>query len=187
MVLSVPDRRATSGSTRSSSTPSYFSVQQRIAALDATTGKELWSHPVEVGAPGNRGINYWESRDRSDRRLLFGAAGTLRAIDARTGAPIKTFGKDGHVDMREGALRPLGGPSGTPGRVFENLFISRIESGEGYGSTPGDIRAFDVVTGRLVWTFHTIPHHGRIRLRHVARRRVQVGRRRQCLGRALGR
>ncbi len=131
-----------------------------IVALDAITGKEVWSHPVEGGAPGNRGINYWESKDRADRRLIFGAAGTLRAIDARTGAPIKTFGKDGHVDMRDGPLRPMGGPSGTPGRVFENLFITGSNTGEGYGSTPGDIRAFDVVTGKLVWTFHTIPHPG---------------------------
>jgi quinoprotein glucose dehydrogenase len=137
-----------------------FGPNSAIVALDAVTGKEMWAHPVEGGAPGNRGINYWESKDRKDRRLIFGAAGTLRAIDARTGAPIKTFGKDGHVDMRDGPLRPLGGPSGTPGRVFQNLFITGSNTGEGYGSTPGDIRAFDVVTGALVWTFHTIPHPG---------------------------
>jgi quinoprotein glucose dehydrogenase len=137
-----------------------FGPNSAIVALDALTGKQFWAHPVEGGAPGNRGINYWESSDRSDRRLIFGAAGTLRAIDARTGAPIKTFGKDGHVDMREGPLRPLGGPSGTPGRLFENLFITGSNTGEGYGSTPGDIRAYDVVTGNLVWTFHTIPHPG---------------------------
>jgi glucose dehydrogenase len=131
-----------------------------IVALDASTGKPIWSHLVEDGNPGNRGINYWESRDRSDRRLLFGAGGTLRAIDARTGEAIKTFGTNGRVDMRRGPVRPLGGPSGTPGRVFENLFITGSNTGEGYGSTPGDLRAFDVVTGKLVWTFHTIPYPG---------------------------
>jgi quinoprotein glucose dehydrogenase len=131
-----------------------------IVALDAATGKPIWNHPVEGGGPGNRGINYWESRDRSDRRLIFGASGSLRAIDARTGAPIPTFGVDGRVNMREGSPRPLGGPSGTPGRVFENLFITGSNTGEGYGSPPGDLRAFDVVTGKLVWTFHTIPHPG---------------------------
>ena len=67
---------------------------------------------------------------------------------------------DGRVNMREGTPRPLGGPSGTPGRVFENLFITGSNTGEGYGSPPGDLRAFDVVTGKLVWTFHTIPHPG---------------------------
>jgi quinoprotein glucose dehydrogenase len=131
-----------------------------IVALDAITGKPVWSHVVEGGSPGNRGINYWESADRSDRRLIFGAGGALRAIDARTGAPIRTFGVDGRVNMREGTPRPLGGPSGTPGRVFENLFITGSTTGEGYGSPPGDLRAYDIVTGRLVWTFHTIPHPG---------------------------
>jgi quinate dehydrogenase (quinone) len=62
--------------------------------------------------------------------------------------------------MRDGPLRPLGGPSDTPGRIFENLFITGSNTGEGYGSTPGDLRAYDVVTGNLVWTFHTIPHPG---------------------------
>jgi quinoprotein glucose dehydrogenase len=131
-----------------------------IVALDAASGKPLWTHAVEGGSPGNRGINYWESADRSDRRLLFGAGGSLRAIDARTGEAIRAFGVNGRVNMREGTPRPLGGPSGTPGRVFENLFITGSTTGEGYGSAPGDLRAYDIVSGRLVWTFHTIPHPG---------------------------
>ena len=134
--------------------------QNAIVALDATTGKPIWSHIPEGGSPGNRGINYWESKDRSDRRLIFAAGGALRAIDARTGQVIKTFGDNGSVAMRVGPLRPLGGPSGTPGRVFENLFLTGSTTGEGYGSAPGDVRAFDILTGKLVWTFHTIPHPG---------------------------
>ena len=131
-----------------------------IVALDAATGKQIWTHAVEGGSPGNRGINYWESRDRSSRRLIFGAGGTLRAIDAITGEPIAGFGADGRVDMRNGPFRPLGGPSGTPGRVFDNLFITGSNTGELFGSPPGDIRAFEILTGTLVWTFHTIPHPG---------------------------
>ncbi len=100
-----------------------FGPNTAIVALDAATGKQIWSHRRRRRPPGNRGINYWESKDRSDRRLIFGAGGTLRTIDARTGEPIETFGANGRVNMREGPLRPLGGPSGTPGRVFENLFI----------------------------------------------------------------
>lgn len=131
-----------------------------IVAIDAATGKQIWAHVPEGGSPGNRGINYWESKDRSDRRLFFGAGGSLRAIDAVTGEPITTFGVNGRVNMREGTPRPLGGPSGTPGRVFENLFITGSNTGEGYGSPPGDLRAYDVRTGKLIWTFHTIPHPG---------------------------
>jgi quinoprotein glucose dehydrogenase len=131
-----------------------------IVALDATTGSQIWAHAPEGGSPGSRGMNYWESADRSDRRLIFGAGGTLREIDARTGKVITSFGDNGRVAMRVGELRPLGGPSGTAGRVFENLFLTGSVTGETYGSPPGDLRAFDVVTGRLVWTFHTIPYPG---------------------------
>src|SRR4029453_12745059 len=131
-----------------------------LFAREAATGTQVWGHGVEDASPGNRGINYWENKDRSDRRLIFGAGGYLYAIDARTGHEIPTFGVNGRVARREGPLRPLGGPSGTAGRLFENLFITGSTTGEGYGSTPGDLRAFDVITGKLVWTFHTIPHPG---------------------------
>jgi quinoprotein glucose dehydrogenase len=130
-----------------------------IVALDAATGKEIWSHPVK-GTPTARGINYWQSKDGSDRRLFFGASGNLQAIDARTGKQILSFGDNGMVNMREGDFRPLGGPSSTPGRVFENLLIVGSGAGEGYDATLGDIRAYNVETGKLVWTFHTIPRPG---------------------------
>src|ERR1051325_10381804 len=75
-----------------------------LVALDASTGKELWIHEGLQGiAP--RGINYWESKDRSDRRLLFQRNSYLQAIDARTGKSILTFGKDGVVNLREGLRR----------------------------------------------------------------------------------
>src|SRR5579872_6463756 len=72
-----------------------------IVALDAATGKEIWTHAPEpeIKIITNRGINYWESKDRSDRRLLFASNHFLRAIDARTGKSIPTFGADGAVDL----------------------------------------------------------------------------------------
>jgi quinoprotein glucose dehydrogenase len=130
-----------------------------IVALDASTGKPIWSHVVE-GNIANRGINYWQSKDGSDRRLIFGAGTYLHEINARTGITINTFGDDGRVNMRVGTPRPLGGPSATPGRVFENLILVGSQTGEGYGSAPGDLRAYGVITGKLMWTFHTIPHPG---------------------------
>ena len=137
--------------------------QGSIVAVEAATGKQIWLHRVEgagTGGRATRGINYWESSDRSDRRLIFGAGGSLREIDAHSGSPITSFGDNGRVDMRVGPIRPLGGPSATPGRVFENLFLTGSQTGEGYGSTPGDLRAYDIVTGKLAWTFHTIPYPG---------------------------
>jgi quinoprotein glucose dehydrogenase len=128
-----------------------------VVALDAASGKELWTSTEEAT---ERGITYWESRDRSDRRLILTTNSGLREIDARTGQLIKTFGVNGTVDMRTGSTRRLAGPNKSPGRVFDDLLIVGSVPGEGYGSPPGDIRAYDVVSGKLVWTFHTIPRPG---------------------------
>jgi quinoprotein glucose dehydrogenase len=137
-----------------------------IAAIDAVTGKEIWTYTPDPPASviTNRGINYWESKDRKDRRLLFAANHMLKAIEARTGKPVPTFGANGRVDLKEGLRRDPKTltlvQSMTPGRVFEDLLILGSATNQGYGSGPGDIRAFDVRTGKVVWTFHTIPHPG---------------------------
>ena len=95
-----------------------------IVALDAATGKELWvaPDPVQDTLFPLRGINYWESADRSDRRLLFALNNLLQEIDARTGKSIPQFGKDGAVDLRDGLGRDPKSltlvQSTTPGRVF---------------------------------------------------------------------
>ena len=134
-----------------------------LVALDATTGKEIWIHGDLQGmAP--RGINYWESRDGLDRRLIYQRNGFLEEIDAKTGLSIVTFGKNGAVNLREGLGRDpmtIGQiQSPNPGKVFENLIILGSAPGEAYLSPPGDLRAFDVLTGALVWQFHTVPHPG---------------------------
>jgi len=137
-----------------------------IVALDAATGREIWIHPADPGTTiiTDRGINYWESPDRADRRLLFSSNHFLHALDARTGRLILTFGKAGSVDLKQGLDRDPAAiqlvQSTTPGRVFENLLILGSATNQGYGSAPGDIRAFDVRSGKLVWTFHTIPRPG---------------------------
>ena len=134
-----------------------------LVALDATNGKEIWIHANLKGiAP--RGINYWESKDGKNRRLIFQMNNFLQAIDANTGKSILTFGKNGLVDLREGLGRDpqnlARAQSGTPGKIFENLIMLGSSPGEGYMSGPGHLRAFDVVTGKLAWTFHTIPQPG---------------------------
>jgi len=133
-----------------------------IVALDAATGRELWQ-----GAPISgfnvRGVNYWESADGSDRRLIYSHSNFLHAIDARSGQPIPTFGADGRIDLRVGLDRDptaINADSRTPGRVFENLIIMGSATNQEYASAPGDIRAYDVRTGALVWTFHTVPRPG---------------------------
>jgi quinoprotein glucose dehydrogenase len=149
----------------------YFAAKQgSLVAVDATTGKELWVHAFTTaagvpsrfgGIAGLRGANYWESKDRTDRRLLVSSGGFLQAIDAQTGKLVDSFADHGKLDLKIGldrASRPLS--SRTPGRVFENILILGSATGEGYLAPPGDIRAVDVVTGKLLWVFHTIPRPG---------------------------
>jgi len=133
-----------------------------IVALDAATGKEIWRH-ANQGAIGARGLNYWESPDRSDRRLLYLNAGNLTAINAQNGETITSFGNNGRVDLRVALWREARNPLQTsnPGRVFENLVIISLPAqGAGYESTPADVQAYDVRTGKIVWVFHSIPHPG---------------------------
>lgn len=133
-----------------------------LVAVNAETGQELWRREG-LPAVTARGLNYWESKDGADRRLLFASGQMLQAIDARTGKSIPTFGIDGQVDLRRGLDRDpetITVASGTPGRVFDNLLILGSATNQEYGSAPGDIRAFDTRTGALVWTFHTVPRPG---------------------------
>ena len=134
-----------------------------IVALDAKTGKEIWIREG-MQAMTARGMNYWETRDGKDRRLIFSMNDYLQQIDAATGRPILSFGKDGVVDLREGLGRDPAAigriQSGNPGKVFENLVLLGGSTGEAYMSPPGDLRAYDVITGKLVWQFHTVPRPG---------------------------
>ena len=139
-----------------------------IVALDAATGKEMWTYHSKY-APTiemHRGINFWQSKDGSEQRLLIPFANHLEAIDAHSGQLITSFGDNGRVDLREGLGR---NPetvhqiqSATPGRVFEDLLILGSTTGEEYDSPPGDIRAYDVRTGKMAWIFHTVPHPGEL-------------------------
>lgn len=134
-----------------------------LIALEATTGKAIWIHEGLRGI-SSRGINYWESKDRKDRRLIFSVNSFLQELDALTGMTIMSFGKDGVVNLRDGLERDpskIGRvQSLSPGKIFENLVILGSAPGEAYVSPPGDLRAYDVRTGKLVWQFHTVPHPG---------------------------
>lgn len=136
-----------------------------LVALDAATGREIWVHPNNSRAVTARGINYWESKDRSDRRIFYCVSNYLVAIDARTGQLIPSFGDNGRTDIRVGfdgrdPKTVVRVQNNTPGRIFENVLILGSAGGADYDSNPGAIRAFDVRTGKLVWVFHTIPHPG---------------------------
>jgi quinoprotein glucose dehydrogenase len=134
-----------------------------LVALHAATGKELWIHANLRGIAA-RGINYWESKDRKDRRLLFQINDYLQAIDAVTGKSILTFGNNGLVDLKKDLGRDTATiarvQSGTPGKIFQNLLLLGSAGGENYLSAPGHLRAYNVITGKLEWIFYTIPQPG---------------------------
>jgi quinoprotein glucose dehydrogenase len=135
-----------------------------LVAVDAKTGRERWVRENMNGMT-SRGINYWESADGADQRLIFAMDSLLQEVDAKTGKSITSFGSNGSVDLREGLdgrdPATIGNiQSNTPGEVFENLIILGSAPGEGYMSAPGDIRAYEVLSGRQVWTFHTVPRPG---------------------------
>jgi quinoprotein glucose dehydrogenase len=140
-----------------------YAKNSSLVALSVKTGKEIWIHSNLAGI-SRRGLNYWESKDKNDKRLIFTLNNTLQAIDAVTGRSIKTFGENGYVDLRAGLNRE---PSSirrvqamTPGVLYDSLVIVGSAPGEGYFSPPGFVRAYNVLSGKLEWTFHTIPQPG---------------------------
>ena len=160
MVLSLRDTGLQPGRRRRRHVPA--GRNNSLIALDATTGKELWIHEG-LGGIVSRGINYWQSADGKDKRLLFSINSYLQAIDATTGKSILTFGENGTVDLRIGLARSQYAgriQSNSPGKIWKNLIILGSAAGEAFIAPPGDIRAYDVVTGHKVWQFHTIPQPG---------------------------
>ena len=116
-----------------------------LIALDPITGKEIWVHENLQGITA-RGVNYWQSKDGKDRRLIFEMNNYIQEIDANTGKSILTFGTNGLVDLKQGLGRDPKNinriQSNNPGKVFENLLILGSAPGEAFLSAPGDLRAF---------------------------------------------
>jgi len=139
-----------------------FTPSQQLIALDGATGKLLWKFDSTIkGTQPDRGIAYWT--DGKEKRLLAGVMNFVYALDLATGKLIPSFGKNGRIDLREGlgrepALQSVALTS--PGVIYKDLLIVGGRNPETLPAPPGDIRAYDVRTGALQWSFHTIPHPG---------------------------
>ncbi len=140
------------------------SGRHRVYAIDAVTGRQLWCFDPFNGHEGggvNRGVTYWQ--DKEDKRILFTAGDHLFAVNALTGKIIERFGSKGRVSMNDGFR---GDPSSisviptSPGIVFGDLLIMGTEVSELYAAEPGYIQAYNIKTGKRIWTFHTVPLPG---------------------------
>jgi quinoprotein glucose dehydrogenase len=137
-----------------------YTGKQIVVALDAATGKSLWTFDNGVGGDQpTRGLAYWS--DGKSARLLAGVMDRLYALNPNTGKPIETFGEHGFVDLRRGLGNDYHLNADyltSPGVIFHDLIIVGFRTSEAHPAAPGDIRAYDVRTGRLKWSFHTIPY-----------------------------
>jgi quinoprotein glucose dehydrogenase len=146
-----------------------YTPTHKAFAVKADTGAPLWTFDSGIRGSGpNRGVMYWEgpapSRVEDRDRRIFAAVGNfIYALEAATGKPIPAFGTDGRIDLRENLGRDpqtQGDRLTSPGVIYKDLMIVGGRVGESLPTSPGDIRAYDVRTGALKWTFHTIPHPG---------------------------
>jgi quinoprotein glucose dehydrogenase len=138
---------------------------QKVFALNAATGALLWKFDSGMrGTQPDRGLAYWSAGN--DKRILVGVMHFLYALDASSGKPVPSFGQGGRIDLREGLGRaPASAQSislTSPAVIYRDLVIVGGRNPETLPAPPGDIRAFDVRSGKLRWSFHTIPHPGEL-------------------------
>ncbi len=137
-----------------------------LFALKAGTGEELWKFDaLNDDVNVSRGIAYWE--DDEERRILYTVGSKLYAVNADNGKQISAFGEHGKVDLHEGLSTNRKGDTDSlsvratsPGIIYKNTFIIGSSVSESGDAAPGHIRAFDVISGKLKWVFHTVPHPG---------------------------
>lgn len=137
---------------------------QKVFALDAATGKQLWQFDSGIkGTQPNRGLTWWSQG--SENRLFVGVMNFLYCLDPATGMPIASFGENGRIDLRKNLRGDYTKQSialTAPGIIYKDLIVVGGRNPETHPAPPGDIRAFDVHTGALRWAFHTIPHPGEV-------------------------
>ena len=141
----------------------YVAGANGIFAIEPETGRQIWHY--EATQVALRGLAYWPGDKGTHPRVFAGVKGGMVALDATTGKPATGFANEGLLDLKQGVLGDL--PDGrlslqSPPAIYKNLVIAGSSNGEGSPTVGayGDIRAWDTYTGKLVWTFHTVPRPG---------------------------
>ena len=137
----------------------------RVVALDPTNGKEVWAFKLPSGNPSTRGVEYFPGDSQTPPQIVFGTSDAkLYSLHADTGRPNESFGDKGVVDLNTPEiLQGLPGNNGlsSPPIMYKHLVITGGRTQEGPTKGPaGDVRAWDVHNGKLVWTFHSVPRAG---------------------------
>jgi glucose dehydrogenase len=140
-------------------------LHHSIVALEPESGKEIWKYDLGTAAAPLRGVAYWQGDQTIPAEILAGTSdGRLLAINAKTGKLVPGFGKEGVLDLRPGVADKFPTAAyhmASPGVIYRNLIITGAQGKEDDPDGPAmDVRAWDLRTGKLVWTFHTIPHPG---------------------------
>src|ERR1700730_5301235 len=140
------------------------SPYNRIVALEPETGKKIWEYESD-STPSTRGISYWAGDKTLPPQIIVGTMnGWLFTLNAKTGKLTTSFGDNGKVNLKTGIADHF--PKGavlmsTPAAIYKNLIFTGEQLQEAPAKGPsGDVRAWDVHTGKLVWTFHTVPRPG---------------------------
>jgi glucose dehydrogenase len=146
----------------------------QVAAIDAASGKTKWVYDPKIYENGlgiptfgwrHRGVAYWRNGD-DERIVILTAFAQMIALDAKTGQPLPMFGANGRIDLTQGLRRPVDRDYYTmtsPPVIVRDIIVvgsSVFDWWEKRPPPPGDVRGFDVVTGRLLWTFHTVAQEG---------------------------
>ena len=141
----------------------FITYGKNVAALAADTGAVVWKF-VAPAVASRRGVSYWPGDATHPARIVTGSGDKMMALDAATGQIVPGFGVDGYVDLRQGITGDTPGniSLASPPTIFRNMIITGGNNGEGSPSKGlyGDIRAWDVITGKMLWAFHTVPRAG---------------------------
>jgi len=132
----------------------YLPAADRVVALDPSSGAEIWRHPVEGGAPSQRGVAYWPGGDGTPARIFFTSGRRLIAVDAASGAPALEFGAAGEVDM---VVPYISVPF-----VYDDIIVVGANTPPGTGGGIGNARAYDARTGAKIWEFSSVPQPGHV-------------------------
>jgi quinoprotein glucose dehydrogenase len=131
----------------------YYPVGTAVVALEPETGKEIWRHAVADGA-ARRAVSYWAGDGAHEPRIYYSTGNKIWALKAATGEVDPSFGESGSITLDV--------PYNYPPTIFDDVLVVGATTGEFTVGDPGDTRAFDAVTGKQLWTFHTVPRPGEV-------------------------